>query len=183
MRETEAWQDCCNVNFTYAERHICTLTGGVLAARLIGERLCHGKNLLHARAGTRRDWHAKLRPFSAGAPAQRALPKHRAWGWWVRREHSPGSVASPSRGAERLCRSCKGKFATRSRTSQASKGDTRPRSEFVQSSPDRNNSKTSSPQQTWEMLLDALLESALLLYRHYLLGSITRTEQGRSFGN
>lgn len=53
--------------------------------------------------------------------------------------------------------------------------------ELTQSCPGRNNSKTASPWQAREMLCNALLESALQLFWHYLLSSITATAQSRQW--
>lgn len=120
----------------------------------------------------------------------KALPKIRICGWWVGREHSP-SLSKP--GSSHCCQTdlkgftpCKAslpgaaefhRLANVSLKLHLHEVKIKKSSYNLVLFPGRNNSKTSSPGQAREMLCNALLESALQLYWHYLSSSITATEQ------
>lgn len=141
--------------------------------------------------GMHGDWCTKLSPFSTGDLPQRALPKLRLWGLMgekgVQSRQHHLSIPGSSHCWQTELKSFSGPPKTHlpwtaelHRLAKVSLKLHLHKMKIKKSSYNllpTEDYKITSPWQTWEMLLNVLLESALLLYRHYLLSSITRTEQ------
>lgn len=176
----------------YRECHVCSPTQGVLTAWLMGRgSAIEKKNLLHIDVRAHRHTQGlryKIQSLFCRGPTPRGLSLSSGFGGsWVRREYRPGSIASPNLGAAaagklswKVSRPAKTHLLWMAKLHRLAKVSLKlhlRKMKIKKSSyslPLTVTSKTTW--QTREMLLNALLESALLLYQHYLLSSVTCTE-------